>query len=118
MTRSIHTVTELRECAARRASGDMSETEFRSQFSALLSRVPPRTILESAFFSLPANRPPWFDTGLTCRAGEEVTVFAAGRAYLSREWAEALQSRGADRSGRGAACRSGWRVTHDGEVEE
>ena len=40
MARAIHTVTELRERAARRASGDMSETEFRSQFSALLSRVP------------------------------------------------------------------------------
>jgi len=78
-------VTELRDYAARRASGDMSETEFRSQFSALLSRVPPQTIRESAFFSLPANKPPWFDTGIECRAGEEITVFAAGRAYLSRE---------------------------------
>jgi hypothetical protein len=58
MARAIQTVTELRERAARRASGDMSETEFRSQFSALLSRVPPHTIRESAFFSLPANKPP------------------------------------------------------------
>ena len=64
MARAIQTVTELRERAMRRASGDMSETEFRAQFSALLSRVPPYTIRESAFFSLPANRPPWFDTGL------------------------------------------------------
>jgi hypothetical protein len=85
MARAIQTVTELRERAARRASGDLSETEFRSQFSALLSRVPPNIIREPTFFSLPANRPPWFDTGLTCREGEEVTVFAAGRAYLSRE---------------------------------
>jgi hypothetical protein len=85
MARAIQTVTELRERAARRASGDMAETEFRLQFSALLSCVPPHTIRESTFFSLPANRPPWFDTGLDCREGEAGTVFAAGRAYLSRE---------------------------------
>ncbi len=29
MARAIQTVTELRERAARRASGDLSETEFR-----------------------------------------------------------------------------------------
>ena len=46
MARAIQTVTELRECAVRRASGDMPETEFRSQFSALLSRVPSHTIRE------------------------------------------------------------------------
>ena len=85
MARAIQTVAELREYAARRASGDMSETEFLSQFSALLSRVPLQTVRESTFFSLPANKPPWFDTGLECRTGEEITVFAAGRAYLSRE---------------------------------
>lgn len=85
MARAMHTVTDLRERAMRRASGDLSEAEFRSQFSALLSRVPAQTIRESAFFSLPANQPPWFDTGLSCHKGEEVTAFAAGRAYLSRE---------------------------------
>ena len=44
MARAIQTVTELRERAMRRASGDISETEFRSQFSALLSRVPSHII--------------------------------------------------------------------------
>ena len=39
MARAIQTVTELRERAVRRARGDISEMEFRSQFSALLSRV-------------------------------------------------------------------------------
>lgn len=85
MSDAIQTVAELRERAKRRASGDISEAEFRSQFSALLSRVPPNTIQDHTFFFLPANRPPWFDTGLELQAGEYVTVFAAGRTYLLRE---------------------------------
>jgi hypothetical protein len=85
MATPIQTVTELRERAKRRAGGDMPEAEFRSRFAALLAQAPPRTLRDHAFFFLPANAPPWFDTGLDCRAGDHVTVFAAGRTYLSRE---------------------------------
>lgn len=38
--------------------------------------MPPDTLLGHAFFSMPANEPPWFDTGLDLRAGEHVTVLA------------------------------------------
>ena len=85
MARTIQTVTELRERAKRRAGGDMAEAEFSSRFSALLAQAPPHTLRDHAFFFLRADTPPWFDTGLDCRAGDHVTAFAAGRTYLSRE---------------------------------
>ena len=85
MARTIQTITELRERAQRRAGGDIPEAEFRSRFAALLAQAAPHTLREHAFFFLPANMPPWFDTGLDCRAGDHLTVFAAGRTYLSRE---------------------------------
>jgi hypothetical protein len=85
MARTIQTVTELRERAQRRASGDVQEAEFRSRFAALLAQAPPHTVRDQAFFFVPAKTPPWFDTGFDCRAGDHLTVFAAGRTYLSRE---------------------------------
>jgi hypothetical protein len=61
----------------------MAEAEFRTRFSALLTHAPH---LQHAytFFSVPATLPPWFDTGIDLTAGEQVTVFAIGRTWLSR----------------------------------
>ena len=42
----------------------ISETEFKSRFEAALSTVPPGAIRDYSFFDMPANQPPWFDTGL------------------------------------------------------
>ena len=60
----------------------ISETEFKSRFEALLSAVPPGDIHDYSFFDMPANQPPWFDTGLRLEAGERVTTFARGRTCL------------------------------------
>jgi hypothetical protein len=64
---------------------DLTEAEFQSGFAALLAKAPLNTVRSSAFFSVPANQPPWFDTGLELKAGERVTVFVIGQAILSRE---------------------------------
>ena len=60
----------------------ISETEFKSRLEAVLSTVPPGAIRDYSFFDMPANQPPWFDTGLRLEAGERVTTFARGRTCL------------------------------------
>jgi hypothetical protein len=64
---------------------EMTESEFQAGFAALLAKAPPETVSASAFFSVPANQPPWFDTGLDLKAGERVSIFVVGQAILSRE---------------------------------
>lgn len=64
---------------------DLTQEAFRSSLSALLEKAPRGTLQGHAFFSLPANEPPWFDTGLDLRAGEHITVLAVGSAILSSE---------------------------------
>ena len=81
----IRSVTDLREHARGKASGEMREEEFRSRLSSLVGQLPVEILEEHRFFFLPATMPPWFDTGLDLRRGESITVFAAGRTYLSRE---------------------------------
>jgi hypothetical protein len=71
--------------ALRRLDINMTEAEFRTRFSALLDKAQPNTLRTHAFFSVPANQPPWFDTGVDLSAGEQVTVVAVGRPLLSRE---------------------------------
>lgn len=69
----------------RKPSIDLTQGEFQSRLSALLDKVPANTLQGYAFFSVPANEPPWFDTGLDLRSGEHITVLAVGSAILSRE---------------------------------
>jgi Protein of unknown function (DUF3047) len=64
---------------------ELTEAEFKSGFAALLAKAPANTVRSSAFFSVPANQPPWFDTGLDLKAGEQVSIFMIGQAILSRE---------------------------------
>jgi hypothetical protein len=64
---------------------ELTQAEFQSRLSALLGGIPSGTLREHAFFSLPANQPPWFDTGLDLGPREHVTVLATGNAILSRE---------------------------------
>jgi len=71
--------------ALRKLDIDMAEADFRARFSALLAKAPPYTLRTHAFFSVPANLPPWFDTGVELTVGEQVTVFTVGRPCLSRE---------------------------------
>ncbi|MGH6813103.1 MAG: DUF3047 domain-containing protein [Methylocella sp.] len=64
---------------------EMTEADFQKRFSAILDEAPPNMLRDHAIFFVPANHPPWFDTGVELRAGEEVTVFAIGHSVLSRE---------------------------------
>lgn len=67
----------------RKPTSDLTEDQLRSGFMELLDKLPPGSVQGPRFFSLPANVPPWFDTGMALRPGEEVTVLVAGRAILS-----------------------------------
>jgi hypothetical protein len=62
----------------------LSEAEFQARFSALLAQAPPQLVRESRFVHMPATVPPWFDTGITLNAGEQVTVIAVGRVWVIR----------------------------------
>ena len=57
---------------------------FERELERALAALPAGVIAERAWIRLPASEPPWRDTGIALQAGEEVSVFAAGRAYLSR----------------------------------
>jgi hypothetical protein len=82
--KAAHTMMEMRARAQNKPRGDMAEAEFRERFSALLAQAPPHMLRESAFVTVPASLPPWFDTGIALTAGEQVTVFVVGRAWVAR----------------------------------
>ena len=77
--------------ALRKLDIDMAQAEFRARFAALLAKAPPHIMRTHAFFSVPANHPPWFDTGVDLSAGEQVTTFVVGRT-VSLACAESLDS--------------------------
>lgn len=81
--RRITTAEGLRQFARSRASGDVPENAFREGMEALLSGA--GAVAEYRFFTLPADQPPWTDTGMDCAAGEEFTTLAVGRVWMSRE---------------------------------
>ncbi len=57
---------------------------FEREMSCALAALPVGVVLESVWVRLPANEPPWRDTGIELRTGEEISLFAAGRTYVSR----------------------------------
>lgn len=83
--RTVTSAEGLRRFAASRASGDLAEQQFRDEMAALIARCPQGLIAEHRFFSLPANQPPWTDSGIELAAGQSVTTIATGRAWMSRE---------------------------------
>jgi hypothetical protein len=56
---------------------------FRTTLASALAAAPPGVVAEHAWIRLPANQPPWRDSGIMLRAGEELSYFAAGRAIVS-----------------------------------
>lgn len=72
----------------RRLTGKMSpepdRQAFRRQCQNWLSRTQPEALSHSKLVDVPANRPPWFDTGVDLEAGQAVTLLNCGRVYLSR----------------------------------
>lgn len=69
---------------ARRAEPPVTEEAFHSQLGRSVSKAPRTLVREYRFVRVPANEPPWLDTGLDLAEGEQVTWFAIGRTYLSR----------------------------------
>ncbi|TAM09533.1 MAG: DUF3047 domain-containing protein [Nevskiaceae bacterium] len=59
-------------------------TAFERRLRTLLAQVPGDLINDFQFIRLPANQPPWHDTGIALAPGATVTTFACGRTYLSR----------------------------------
>jgi len=57
---------------------------FERLVERALAALPAGVVAERVWLRLPASEPPWRDSGIALRAGEEASVFAAGRAYLSR----------------------------------
>jgi hypothetical protein len=62
----------------------LDPSEFLAAWPALLAKLPPGVVRRHALVSVPVDRPPWTDTGLELAAGEQVTIFGAGRAFLAR----------------------------------
>jgi hypothetical protein len=59
------------------------------RWTRLAASLPPelrsRVLAEARVVRLPANVPPWTDTGIRVAKGDEVTILAEGRAVISRE---------------------------------
>jgi hypothetical protein len=56
---------------------------FRESLEHALAEVPADLIAERVWTQLPASEPPWHDSGISLRVGEEVSYFAAGRVLVS-----------------------------------
>src|SRR5439155_16134914 len=67
-------------------TGKTPETDV-AEIQALADRVATRgengSLAALQFVELPADRPPWYDTGIDLAEGEFVTWLAGGRVYLS-----------------------------------
>ncbi len=68
----------------RRAAPAVGEDAFHAELSRMLAKAPASTVREYRFVRVPADAPPWLDSGLDLAAGEQVTWFATGRTWLSR----------------------------------
>jgi hypothetical protein len=64
-------------------SPDLAGDELCRRLEGLAAATPD-AVREVRSFELPANRPPWLDTGLDLEAGERVSWFAVGRVHLSK----------------------------------
>ena len=76
----------LRE-ARRRLRGEREPApdlpHFRETLDGALAAIPEGLVAEHAWIQLPASEPPWRDSGIALRAGEELSYFAAGRVTVS-----------------------------------
>ncbi len=57
---------------------------FRREMKDALARLPTGTVANHAWVRLPADEPPWRDSGVALAPGDEATYFAVGRVYASR----------------------------------
>lgn len=56
---------------------------FREVLDRAFAAVPAEIVAECTWIELPASEPPWRDSGIAVRAGEEISYFAAGRVVVS-----------------------------------
>lgn len=101
----------------------------RAHWERLLARLPDgeraKSVAELRALRLPANTPPWLDTGISVARGEEVTILARGRVVVSAELGLSSRPRYAlwARVGGRAPIWSGtadtqtFRAPHDGPLE-
>jgi hypothetical protein len=57
---------------------------WQASLQGWIDALPAGTVAEHRVVQVPADRPPWLDTGCVLGAGDSVTWFATGRVYLSR----------------------------------
>jgi Protein of unknown function (DUF3047) len=69
----------------RRGVGYSTEAEERAgrDLLARLNALPRELMAEYRLIRVPADRAPWLDSGIEVRAGEQVSTFSWGRAWLS-----------------------------------
>jgi hypothetical protein len=76
----------LRE-AGRRLRGQREPApdlpRFREALDRALAAIPAGVVAEHAWIQLPASEPPWRDSGIAVRRGEDLSYFAAGRILIS-----------------------------------
>jgi len=73
-----------RQDASRDDPAILEPTAFLAAWSALLAKLPSGVVRRHALVPVPVDRPPWTDTGLELAPDDRVTIFGAGRAWLSR----------------------------------
>src|SRR3990172_8542784 len=87
---ALHTlaVAARRSASVRRARpgapGPLAPEALLEGFAALLARAPAGLVRRHALVSIPVERPPWTDTGLELAARDRVSLFGAGRLWLSK----------------------------------
>ena len=74
----------LKRRLAAGGSTPQSPPSQHEQLLRWLDGLPSGRSAARTFVRLPANQPPWHDTGVDLEPGDTVTVFAQGRVYLSR----------------------------------
>lgn len=57
--------------------------DFRRRYERMLTRVPRGILAGAEVLALPGNVPPWTRTGLALRAGDRVSLLAAGEVVIS-----------------------------------
>jgi len=74
----------LRRRLAQGAPAVTTDAGFRAELEPWLAALPAGLVSGHSFLRLPPGNPPWHDSGLELAPGDQATVLAAGRVYLSR----------------------------------
>lgn len=89
------TITDLKVAATlagrhllRKLKGQQSPAHdlsaFQSEVDALIAQIDNSHLKAAQWVTLSATQAPWFGSGITLEAGEEITVFAEGRVYANK----------------------------------